>query len=46
MPSVFPGPEEEAFLRGLAAVEEDPASKRAFVRKDVVSSFAGVWLGP
>jgi hypothetical protein len=32
-PKVLPGTEEESFLRGLDAVEEDPASMRAFVRK-------------
>jgi hypothetical protein len=32
-PTVLPGTEEESFLRGLDAVEEDPTSMRAFVRK-------------
>jgi hypothetical protein len=33
-PKALPGVEEEFFLRGLDAVQDDPTSKRAFVRKD------------
>jgi len=33
-PRVLPGAEEEKFLRGLDAVEDDPISMRALVRKD------------
>lgn len=33
-PRVLPGAEEELFLRGLDAVEDDPSSIRALVRKD------------
>ena len=34
-PKVLPGVEEELFLRGLDAVEDDPSSMRVFVRKDL-----------
>jgi hypothetical protein len=39
-PSVYPGPGEEVFVRGLDAVEEDSTFGRAFVHKDL--AFAAV----
>ena len=40
-PRVLPGAEEELFLRGLDAVEDDPSSMRMFVRKDFNHDSAG-----
>ena len=37
-PKALPGAEEESFMRGLDALEDDPTSMRAFVRKDFDST--------